>query len=126
MKKLFILIVIILLFAGCTPIIETEYIYLQIPDSTPDDVRLIAAWENNMLTWIFYDDGEFIYYKSDTFVIYNYGFYNADPITGIIYVEDYINGESATYAYAILNDFPSVGDITLRWDLGDWLKQVDF
>lgn len=115
MKKLLLLIFIIVVFTGCVQEPITEYIYLQEPDTSPDDVRLIGIWERSNVAFIFHDTGDFKYFVFDTEEILNEGFYNADPIAGVIYLEDTNTGDNQTYFYDILLDYPNIGDTTLQW-----------
>ena len=117
MKKLLLLIFIIVVLTGCVQEPEqiTEYIYLQEPDTSPDDIRLIGIWERNNVAWIFHDTGDFKYFVFDTEEIINEGFYNADPIAGVIYIEDINTGANQTYLYDILLDYPTISEKTLQW-----------
>ena len=130
MKKLLLLIFIIVVFTGCVQEPEqiTEYIYIQEPDTSPDDIRLIGIWERNNVAWIFHDTGDFKYFVFDTEEIINEGFYNADPIAGVIYLEDTNTGANQTYLYDVLLDYPTISEKTLQWapesnpdSLIDWI-----
>lgn len=127
MKKLLIILIAIMVI-GCTvePEIETVYVPGESgPAAIPSE--LLGIWEkagdayNN--GWGFYDDGDFIYYRTNPYEVINHGWYEDDSKYRTVYIEDYSNGSSATYDYEILIDYPGVGDITLRLNYQDYLKQ---
>ena len=126
MKRLLIFL-IILLSLSCQPIIETitDYIYIENPDIDLETLNedLFGTWVKDSYAWDFYDNGEFIYYDYFTLEVHNYGFYIIDDDT--IYLEDYINFESALYTFLVMENYPLFGTITLRWDIGDYEKVID-
>ena len=126
MKRLLIFLIIVLSLS-CQPIIETitDYIYIENPDIDPETLNedLFGTWIKDSLAWDFYDNGEFIYYDYFTLEVRNYGFYIIDDDT--IYLEDYINFESALYTFLVMENYPEYGTITLRWDIGDYEKVID-
>lgn len=126
MKKLFIFILIIFLFVSCNPIIETitDYIYIENEDIDPETLNedLFGTWIKGSFAWDFYDNGDFIYYDYFTGDVWNYGFYIIDA--DLIYLEDYFNFESAVYTFLIMENYPEYGTITLRWDIGDYVKMI--
>ena len=122
MKKLMLILAIVLM--GCSqPKNIVDYEHIPDPEVIADDPELIYVWSKNYSSWEFFADGEFIYWDNNSGEIYNNGFYVIGPNVGMIYVEDYFNGEVAAYNYTILQDYPLAGDVTLDWNPGEFLRE---
>lgn len=132
MKKLFLLLIIIIILTGCSdPTSERSF------DPIIDDNGNIIPVHEIVGTWLrdddkafdFYTNGEFLYYEYSTDLIFDEGIYNID--NNVIHLEA-DSGAIQDYIFLIMQDEPAEGVTTLRWaTVGspeltvDWLKVVE-